>query len=528
MLSSSWTRLVTRSFRTLAIFPLVACLVGAFFAASMERVAAAGELGTVPVILVFHSDSSDVAVADLRRALSARLGSPVVSPEDRVPAVRGTVTVTYRRAAGELAVSYDEAGRGTVARIIKAPKSAEGVVDAASMLAANLARDEAAELLPLPGPSADAGADANDVGDAAADPSEGALDASDASAPSEPMTDTSRADAGLDANDAGARNTVPATAAFVHPLATNHDDEDVDTMVQFNLLYGRVGSASAIQLGGVNHTLRSSSGLSLAWIGNVSGGTSSGLDLAFGFNRSAREVRALQASLAFNSASADVAGAQLAFGFNGAEKVTGFQGAALNVADALEGGAVGAINVSGDVRGFQLGFVNVAEKVRGLQFGLVNVADDVEGIPIGLVSVTRSGGVHPKAWFSTKSYANVGVEFATRYTYTMLSASGHVEGSKTLFGPGFTIGARIPTPHVFVDVDLGITYLFHDPKVGQSAEAFVADDAVLTRVRALVGHSFERHLSVFAGGGLVLDWRFPDGSTVNLRAVPEFVAGVGF
>jgi hypothetical protein len=161
--------------------------------------------------------------------------------------------------------------------------------------------------------------------------------------------------------------------------------------------------------------------------------------------------------------------------------VNGFQGATL-------------VNVAGDVHGMQAALVNVAGRVRGVQLGLVNVAEDVEGVPIGLISVTESGGVHPTFWSASRSVANAGLKFATRYTYTLLSVSARREAGADLFGPGLAIGVRVPLLPGYFESDLGASYLFGGPICCDSPRVTTADDLVVPRLRMLLGVELHHHV----------------------------------
>ena len=97
-----------------------------------------------PILLATRGDALDVA--RLSALLGAELGRGIVlEQEPRHGSVQGVVTVTYRRGAGELAVTWEHDGK-TLTRLVAAPP--DGVVEAdAAMLAGNLAREQVDELL---------------------------------------------------------------------------------------------------------------------------------------------------------------------------------------------------------------------------------------------------------------------------------------------------------------------------------------------------------------------------------------------
>ncbi|MBC7017952.1 hypothetical protein, partial [Salmonella enterica] len=96
---------------------------------------------------VLHGD--DLPREKLREAVARELRRVVVlSDVPHGPAAEnGVVTVTYRRAAGELAVTWDGPKRGTVSRIIPTRKSPDDVIADAALLAANLAQSEADDVV---------------------------------------------------------------------------------------------------------------------------------------------------------------------------------------------------------------------------------------------------------------------------------------------------------------------------------------------------------------------------------------------
>jgi hypothetical protein len=342
------------------------------------------------------------------------------------------------------------------------------------------------------------------------------------------------------------RDFVAAYFSFFHPLSTNLEHAFASTRFGFDLIYGRAGELDdGVQIGLVNATIGKEgvatgnmSGVQLApFFGfNYAGGSASGLQLAMLGNVAGNGLRGAQVSFTGNVSAADAHGAQLAMITNVA-------------AGELRGVQVGAVNVAGNVHGAQVGWINVGKKIEGFTLGLVNYADDVEGVPIGVVSVTRTGGIHPTAWSSTSTFANVGIKFATKYTYTMIaghyaylpSAEYAATGShpvlalegRDYFGGGFFIGGHVPLGKPYVDFDLGFSGL-----VAPKSSYFTRFDgttgayhAVLLepRARVMLGYSFDDHASVFLGASAMLRARIVnDGQEAVVRGMPEVFAGVQF
>ncbi len=422
-----------------------------------------------------HSDSPDVSAEALRVAVAAELGVEVVLlSSERAASATGRVTVAYRPAARELAVSYSSAAHGTVTRVVEAPATASEVVATTALLVGNLARDQVAAP-PPPTPILPV-----------------------AIAPPPPPTPARVAYVARPQPEPPPQRF--ANAAFFYPLATNIELPKLRTHLSFNALYGKVGEIEGLELGTMNAVSGKLAGVETGLLGNWVGESASGLQAAGGFNV-AGSLEGVQVASLVNHTRGKADGGQIAFGANIAGgDVEGLQVALLNRARA--------------VKGAQVGLINVGAKVTGLQLGLINVADDVDGAPIGLVSVTRSGGVHPMLWGSTASYGNVALKFATRYTYTFLSVSLHREDRFTQLGPGFGIGFSIPImkDHFFFEPDISALHLFADTACCErgflSAVARRHDHSQF-KLRASLRYQAAKHFSIFVGGGAVGGVRYP-------------------
>ncbi len=455
-----------------------------------------------PVTVVLHSDSAELGIDALRAAVEEELNLRTVSADSTESfGSRGVLTVTYRARNKELAISYSDVERGVITRIVPAPDRVADVVVTAALVAGNLVRDQTAGLVEAPPPLA------------APMP---------AIAPLPPVANAATPHPAPLAQPAEPTR-VPAywlgNASFFFPLATNLYEPELRTNFDFNLLYGHIGQLDGLGLGTVSTVTGDVRGLELSLLTNLAGGAVHAGQISFFFNRG-RTLEGLQAGFV-NRAD---------------ESIAGLQGGALNMvgtSSASSGAQVGVLNFAGDISGLQLGLLNVGQRVKGVQLGLVNVSDDIDGVPIGLVSVSRSGGVHPVLWSSNTTYANVGVKFATRYTYTMISGALHSDGERALYGGGLTIGASIPVANrVAVDVDVGGLHLFantaccRDRFVGAVAREH---DQSLGKLRALGRFEILKHLSLFAGTGATGRVSYPlrgNDTEIKFTLVPEFFAGV--
>jgi hypothetical protein len=498
---------------------------------------AAGATARGPFLLRLYSDSDAPSNAELTRALALELDAEMLAPHDPGAGQAGSqITISYSKARGELAVTYFHPVRGTLTRLVPAPSSSDGVASTAALLAGNLVRNEAEELLGPP--------------PAATSPTVPSGPARVATSP--PAAEERRPPAAT-TEDAPPERL--ANASFFYPLAANYSQPNLRTHLDLNLIYGHIGALDGLELGTINVVDGSVRGAQIALVANIAAARVEGIELALLFNHASSTVSGLQIGGAFNRARGYVqglqatAGANIAegsvlggqasvFGFNYAKgAVDGLQLAPL--ANLTVGHVSGlqvafGLNRAGDVSGAQIGLVNIGRNVRGAQIGLLNFADDVDGVPIGLVSVTRSGGVHPSIWSSNTTYGNFGLKFATRYTYTMLSAGVHQTGDALLAGPGFTIGGSVPVlPKTSVEIDVQALHLFANTACCERyffGAAPRAKDWSLGKLRALARYAFLPHLSAFAGTGLTGRVRYPlddDGDTdVNVDFGSEVFGGI--
>ncbi len=472
--------------------------------AAAERPARAEPAGAAAVGLIVRADDKALDREALRRALEHEIAGPVIvvplGADGAAPdAPRRWLTVGLDPARKELAVSFEELGRETVTRVVPAPADASALFQRAAWLAGNLLRDQASELLP---------------------PRAVAEPPPPAPSPAPPRVESAAIVTVV--RTPTPHRFSPVTAALFFPLATNFDAPDVHTRLNINVLYGRIGALEGMQLGSANQADGDVSGIQLGFLFNVAGGGVRGLQVASAANLARAEVHGLQLALLANRAHGDL---------------EGFQLSTVNTPGGnVDGGQFGVLNdAGGDVRGLQVGLVNVARNVRGIQLGLVNVADDVEGIPIGIVSVTKTGGVHPVLWAGSAAYVNVGLKFATRYTFTQFSASATDEAGIRMYGPGLALGFRIPMSRWGFESDAWSGYLLGGPVYGVSRREGLQDDMLLAAVRARLTYELHRHFSVFAGAALVGKLRFyqqPEATAFDqtpgttLRIGPDFNLGV--
>ncbi len=392
----------------------------------------ADKVAATIVRLRVFSDDPAVSGARVSGKLASELHLEVaLEGAARASLATATVTISWRPERGELAVSFSDASGRTVSRIVEAPKTSEAAIAAATQLAANLAGNEAAEILGPPKPIVTP-----------------AVPAPRATPPRGPRVEI------YAVWDPEYR---PVVASLFAPLSTS--PSRVRTNFELNLLYGRVWVVDGAQLG----------------VASVAASSVDGLQFGYLFAYT-RRLSGLQIGGATSLASRDVRGVQLASALNYARDVEGWQSSFLvNAASGdVKGVQTAAANVGGNFTGLQIGGVNVAKKVRGVQLGLINVSDE-GAVPIGLFNVSNDGGIHPMVWSSWRSYLNVGVKFATRHVYSILNASMHrfdetgVTKSGTIvpnnwfFGPGAFFGVQFPAGRFRPFIDVGAVALLRPP-----------------------------------------------------------------
>lgn len=470
-----------------------------------------------PLVVRIESSSPSVGSAEFLAALFRTLRRPLVASDAPSGSADAELSIRYDAAQRELVVTCYDRRRGSVTRVVEPPLEAAAVPETAALLAENLCTTQVEAPLEAATPLAPAPAPV-------VVPIFVPVAAPRAPSPPPPP-----------------RPHRIATAGLFFPVATNYREPTVRTHLQFNLVYGQVGQLDGFSLGVVNAVEDSARGFNLALLANYAGGRASGLHGAGVLNSAKSLEDGAMLSLVVNHSSGAVRGGQGSFGMNFGGAVRGVQAAGLmNLASgSVEGGQLALVsNVARDLDGVQLGLVNVARRVRGVQLGLVNVADDIDGVPIGLVNVRRSGGVRVLAWGGYTAHANLGLKFATRYTYSMLTFGYRREDDVNAFGPGFVFGVRVPVASdVSVAFDVGGDYLLGARLCCYESrtEERIAHtkDRNHYRLRILPTWQLKPRFALFAGGGvsakvpfaLYSDFR---GYDQDVEVVPDFAAGLEF
>lgn len=448
-------------------------------------------------LAVESDEPGDVSFSVLAPQLESELASKVTTAE--TPA-RVAIVVRYRSADHLLTVRATHAGGRVVERSVTTTGDAEAIRKEAVLLAGNVARDEARELL-------------------------------DALAARQPKKESETVSEGPPAATAPVMPAGPppdgkaaAVLALVYPIATNARKPHVRTGLALSFFYGHVGTVTALDLGfGIVHASRAVDGMQLGLAATVSEGPVRGTQNAVITNIGLAPIHGGQLSVGLNLAFEGMHGAQLTAGGNVVSgEIVGTQLAAgVNVAGSIRGMQGSVINVSGDVRGAQIGIVNIGHDVRGAQIGILNIANKVDGLALGLISITPDG-VHPLAWSSNLAYTNLGLKFASKHVYTVTAMGSGTNEVKANGNLSFsvTIGGHVKLPGRF-DTEIETAY----SSTPTSSDATDTSSNHSLHQRGLVGYSFAPRVRLFAGGGLRIPLAFEVGS---LAVRPEILAGIQF
>jgi hypothetical protein len=381
--------------------------------------------------------STPIQAEEIRSAIESEL-RVAVRVVDVPPSEGLEVAVRWRRAT----VSFRSKQNETTTRSLDLPANSGQAIEVIALLAGNLARDEASELLSrlAPPPSQTATADA----EATPESHPPAAPAPETKEPPE-KTDGQKPAPKKAPNpkpppdDLIRSSSTVANLSFYHPLTILDHTEKRVVNLELGAAYSRIG---AIEGGGftigylrVDKHVRGAvgtfgytrvdgdvRGLELGGFFTEGHGTLYGLDIANLGTLRWGNVEGAQMSGLFSMAN-DVKGAQLSSGVTLADDVEGAQASLVAVARDVNGVQAEFVGVARDVSGAQVGLVNVA-KSADVQLGLVNVAERVDGAAIGLVSVAGNGYVEPTVYAiggSRVSY-NAGVKFVAGLAYSVLAA----------------------------------------------------------------------------------------------------------
>jgi len=464
-----------------------------------------------PSALLLTSDlaATGLEAEALRAAIASELGVQVVlARADQIAGVAHLEVAGARATA--VSVAFLRANGTRIERQVDVSSAGDQATDTLALLAANMMRDEAAELLASLKPPAAVVPTPTPATLAATPP---------AARGCEPRLP----------------RRIPLGIDFLPYLGMSADHGlETERAVSLNVLGGMTGAVHGFELGSIfNIDAHATCGLQLSGILNLTAGPTQGLQLSM-LNWTQARLDGLQLGMV-NVAGADIYGAQIGMINVGAGALHGFQLSMVGVAArGLNGAQIGQVNISGgklhgaqigqvnvsadDVHGAQIGMVNVAAgNVKGLQLGLVNVASNSDA-SIGLINVLWHGRTQLDVWGTDAGLAMIGVKHGGRLIHNIYGVGASARGGRAVWASALGIGARVASPDpVFVDIDLISYGLFVHDKANSRI-----DSAAILQLRVPVGLQLANGLSVFVAPALNLSFadRSTDGSD-NLLVAPD-------
>jgi hypothetical protein len=273
---------------------------------------------------------------------------------------------------------------------------------------------------------------------------------------------------------------IPVGADFVPYVGMSmRDGMRVERRLSFNLLGGITGAVRGVELGGFFNLegvavcgAQLSGSLNFV-MGDVTGAQLSMMNVATG------SLLGAQLSL-LNIVGADLVGAQLGLLNFARLHVQGAQVGLLNVDTLeLEGAQVGLLNVTiGTARGAQVGLLNVTTGRAGTLVGLVNVAEDADAA-FGLLNVLWKGRAQLDVWGSDAGLAMVGLTQGARLNHNIFGIGIRPSTELPMFAGTVGLGFRVSQSRwLSVDID-AVSYVL----TGKNSAASSLDFAFVHQLR---------------------------------------------
>lgn len=200
---------------------------------------------------------------------------------------------------------------------------------------------------------------------------------------------------------AGIANAVGSDASGVQTcLLANITRGNVNGMQLCGMVNVASGDMRGVQLSGVANNSKSLHGVQLSCFSNITGNRFSGLQLCGIANIAVRVNKGVQVAAMMNVC---------------ATKTRGWQLAAYNYADTLDGSQMGLINIC-------------VHHEHGVQVGLINYSRDTIAHKVGLVNVNPNTRIQMMVYGGTSTKMNVAVRFRNRSTYNIIGFGSHYMG----------------------------------------------------------------------------------------------------
>jgi hypothetical protein len=421
-------------------------------------------------------------------------------------------------------VSYKKRNGETISRTIELPDDDERAVETIALLAGNLARDEADELL--------AEIERSRRARAAPEPDSPDGQPEEVGTPEPPSdeqvpreTSPSAASKPEPSHPSTLKPSI-INLTLAHPITILPDTHERVLNVELGLAYSRVGAIEGVGLNLLVHRVEQHAhGFVFGGFYSEVRGTLQGVQTGFGLTRAGSvegaelggivswvegPVQGLQATTVVGRA-AEVEGAQLAGAVALSDGVRGLQAGgvtsiargpmrgvelagAVNVAPQVKGAALaGAANVVGDVEGVAVSAVNIAERVQGATVGIVNVMDTLDGLAVGIINIAGDGRIEPMLWASNVAPLSLALKFVAGVGYTEI-------------GIGYNPGADEYVTNAGIGAHVRIGSFVLEPGAHYSSVHGTDRDIDAERYQAVVYRGrvqldLTPALSIFGGGG---------------------------
>jgi hypothetical protein len=323
-----------------------------------------------PVNLAVTGDAA--APGDAARAIADRLAGElarqvvVVAPRAACAAPCLAVAI----ANGAATVTFTAATGGTLQRTIDLGADRARWPELVTLLAGNLVRDDAADLLPDEPdstPAPEAPATQGPVVEPAEQPAPAQL------APPVVVLPPVAAPAPRPLARASA---TPFALALVPGLSTDLLDVDRAHRISIGLVAGASGSVSGVAISGAVDVARAVSGVQLAGAVATAG-----------------------------RADVEIAGA-------------------VTVADDASTQIAGAVTVAGHLRGLQLAPINIARRNDGLQIGVINIGGGPDGDSFGLINIVPGGRTELEATVDSDRIGTVMLRHGGKHWHNVYGVGG--------------------------------------------------------------------------------------------------------
>lgn len=426
---------------------------------------------------------------DLRAAVEQELKVPVRLLQQP----SGPSLLVEADALDAVHVRFVRMDQPSVERTVDVSAQAPQAVTFIAIVAANLARDEASELLTQLGAAPPAPPPAEEL-----PPPPAAAISVPAPAPTPQIADRSpkpHKPLSLACMPNRLRKVMVGADVFPYLGTSMRDSVNVERRFSFNLFGGITGAVRGLELAGLfnieaetmcgfqlsgvfNYVQSDVSGVQLSML-NIAGGNLVGAQLGQ-VNIAGADVYGAQLG-EVNVAGGDVSGVQIGlvevtggrlYGVQlglanvSARGLVGWQAGLANVsAGPMTGKQIGLLNViAGEAHGVQIGLVNAsARRERGALIGLVNAAENADAA-IGLLNVLWRGRTQLDVWATDAGLLMLGVEHGARITHNVYGLGIKPMSGSPALSATFGFGLRVlHAGPLSVDIDaLAYGLMRHD------------------------------------------------------------------